>query len=354
MTRKTAFIIAFVTLTILVPVSAQEQGTLTIEGHIVQGSAGGPAIPADLPLQLQIYDASSSNLQTLPTVTSENGAIAFSDAPALPEGGYYVLSTAWAGITQNTLPLDLPEASQPVTFTVYELTDKSSEIVAHQGNLRIEFSGSESLGVQMLLELEYINLGDRIIINGVGTSQTESFTVELPVGAFGIAPEEAPGTVQRFEPISGSGDLPIPGIRDTQPLVPSWPNIMRASYFVPYEQSAVIDMRFPFAVTGFGIFVPDQVLSIESELFVPTTETITSSGKVYTVYEQTTPLKPNEPFKFVLKGARPASLADQQAGTSSSGSKISMFIVIIGAVMLLLTGLVIWLLNSKTSVQDKP
>ena len=118
-----------------------------------------------------------------------------------------------------------------VEFPLYELTDSLENVAASRGNLRIEFTDVNEIGVQMLLELSYGNVGDRIVMQDPNTAEAHSFTIELPIGARGIAPEAPPNETQRYQPITVDGNLDIPGIQDTQPLVPNWVNLMRVSFF---------------------------------------------------------------------------------------------------------------------------
>lgn len=323
------------------------QTTFTVQGTIVQGTPDGTPLPETLPVQLRVFSADGTVRNTFTTTTDNALQFSFTDVPALEDGSYYVLSSPWAGLEQTSLPRLYPEMTTPLEFPLYDVTDSLADVVAQRGNLRIEFTDVNQVGLQMLLELNYSNIGDRIVMSNLNTTEAGAFTIELPVGAFGIAPEEAPGAVQRYRPVSQIGSLPIPGVRDTQPLIPGWPNIMRLSFLVPYEDGAVIDMRFPFSVGDLSVFVREDTVGVESDLLALSERTETSSGRVYQVYNQTQPLEGGEPFKFTLVGT-PTTTVRQVATSSSNGdSTTGILIAIVAGAFFLFLGLIGWLLWAR-------
>ena len=121
---------------------------------------------------------------------------------------------------------------------------------------------------------------------------------------------------------------------------------------MPYEDGAVFDMRFPFSVNDVGIFVREDTVSVESELFNLTDTQDTSSGKTYYLYEQLEPLAPNAPFKFTILGEPiRTTRAGQSASSDSSNSPSSIFIVLIVGVVLLLIGITVWLFVARRNAQ---
>ena len=157
------------------------------------------------------------------------GRFVFGGVPR-SEQNLYAVSTVWNDLEQSSLPQTLAEFAMPLDVPLYDITDSLANVVADRGNLRIDFDEANDLGVQMLLELHYANLGEAIVLQS--REPQAAFTIELPVGAFAIAPEQAPGSIQRYQSVDQIGDLAIPGIVDTQPIVPNWPNVLRASFFL--------------------------------------------------------------------------------------------------------------------------
>ncbi|MBZ0308954.1 MAG: hypothetical protein K8I82_23015, partial [Anaerolineae bacterium] len=253
------------------------QDTFTLTGHLIQGTAGGTALSPELPVRLEILSPEGELRETHHTLSDAAGSFTFENIYRYEDGSLYVLYSQWAGLEQSSLPVTFTENPQSIEFPLYETTTSLKDVVLYEGNLRVTFEQTGT--VQMLLEINYSNLGDKIVLPD---PQAGSFTVELPVGALAVAPEQIEGAAPRFEPVSQIGELAIPGIRDTQPLVPHWPNVLRVSFFVPYELGAIIDMRFPVAVNNMLIFVRQDTVYVEGgDLFALSDETQTSSGQVY-------------------------------------------------------------------------
>ena len=55
---------------------------------------------------------------------------------------------------------------------------------------------------------------------------------------------------------------------------------------MPYSDGAVIDMRFPFAVTDLSVFVREDTVSLVSDTHALSGRQETTSGNIYHVYNQ--------------------------------------------------------------------
>lgn len=320
--------------------------TLTLTGTIRQGTADGPLIPPNLPLTLRVINQSGQELTTYEALSQADMSFSFPDIPRNDEF-YYSISTDWAGLQQSTIPLLPVDIAGPIDFPLYELTDSLSQVVASRGNLRVEFEEINNLGVSMLLEVSYGNLGDRIVWANPNTEAAQSFYIELPVGALGPAPEEAPNTTQRYLALTESNGMPIPRIVDTQPLIPNWPNLLRVSFFLPYQDGAVVDIRFPVALTDMAIFMREDVVTLESDAFTLSEETQTTSGRLYNVYTQNQPLDPNQPMKFTLLGRPETSVAAPLTVSGSSGGSQTTLLLVGGAGVLIFLAIMAWLLVAR-------
>jgi hypothetical protein len=339
------FSFLLLSLLLLGKVSAQED--FHLQGQLIQGTLDGAPLTDGLPLQLNILTTTGEQVESLNSFSQSDGTFSFENVPAYPDH-FYVVAATWAGIEQSSYPVKYEALPEILEFPLYEITDQLSEVVSNGGNLRIEFTDVNQVGIQMLLEVEYLNLSDRIIIS-------DQATVELPVGAYGVAPQQAANTVQRFEVVNTSSDLPIPGIVDTQPLVPTWANVLRASFFVPYQDGAVVDMRFPFAVTNFGVFVRVDTVSVESNILSLTNEQQTSSGRVYRLYEQTQPLAPGEPFRFTLLGKPIQTVRSSPGQASDNTTSSATFLLIFGVgTLIVFLGLMTWLVRARQTESKTP
>lgn len=329
--------------------AGESSGTLSLSGRLIQGTADGPPLPAQIPLRLSIFSPEGALVESFNGISQADYSYTFPDLPRY-EGHFYAISATWAGLEQSTLPFkpdELEAQGGVLDFPLYEVTDSLGGVLGSRGNLRVEFSETDTLGLLILMEVVYSNIGDRIVLANPNTPLAESFTLELPVGAYGLSFEEAPGPRQRYAEVAAVDGMPIPGIRDTQPLVPNWPHLMRASFFLPYEDGAVIDFRFPFPVTDFGVFVREDRVSLEGDLFQQTEQTETTSGKVYRLYIQTRPLEADEAFKFTLLG-RPVETAAIEPNTTGGELGLGSLFIGMGLMMLLVIGgLVLWLVSTR-------
>jgi hypothetical protein len=342
---KRFFMLFIAALVVFTTVQAQDTTNLT--GKLIQGTAGGAPLAPDIPVRLEIFSSEGELRETYSAISDAEGNVVFESVPRYTDGSLYVLVATWAGIEQSSLPVTLTENSQSLELPLYETTTSLNDVVLYEGNLQVNFEQTNAVGVQMLLEITYTNLGDKIVL---ANPVTGAFTAELPVGALAIAPEQVEGSALRFQPVDQIGDLAIPGIRDMQPLVPNWPNIMRVSFFVPYELGAIIDMRFPFSVNNIRIFVRQDTVYVDGgELFEFTDETETSSGRVYQIYEQTRPLKSGEPFKFSLVGQPTQTVQKSSERSSDDGSSSAMTIVlvVVFVALVIFVGLTVWLVQAR-------
>jgi len=322
--------------------AAHAQETFALTGRVIQGTVDGSPLAEGYALQLLILGEDGGLIETRHSQSRPDGTFIFDGVPSNP-AFFYAVTTQWAGIEQSSIPLKKEEISAAggVEFALFDVTDSLDNVVVSGGNLRVEFPPTGQLGVQILLELTYVNLGNRLIYSPAG-----ALAIELPVGAFGTAMEETSSGTGRFTVV----DSLIPAIVDMQPLVPDVPYILRASFFVPYADGAVLDIRFPVAMNDLSIFIRDDRVELQSNLHTPADTQSTSSGNVYRVYDQTTPLLPGEPFKFTLLGniTPPPTLASQP--TSSSGTVLVA--LILGAV-LVFSGLMAWFVLARRTEADK-
>lgn len=331
-----------------IPLSlSQAQETFMLEGQLRLASEDAPELSEALPLQLTIIRGDGFSVATLEGLSAADGGFSFADVPIYLEGHFYSVATQWAGIEQRSLPRPFTDLrAEPLDFPLYEVTDNVQEVVATHGDLRIDFTTGDF--VQMLLVLHYVNIGDEIVIQNPNSAQARAFTLELPVGAFGVAVDEASGSLARYQTVAQVDGLPIPGIADTQPLVPGWPNVLRASFLVPYQDGAVIDLRFPFAVSNLGVAVREDTISVQSDLLRFTDERETTSGQVYWRYEQRAPLEPNEAYKFTLVG-RPVERAFAQSSSPTQNVNFSaLLLVVLGlGLLMVMMFLGLWFLRAR-------
>lgn len=131
-----AFVFALVSA-----VWAEEQGV--IEGSVVNGTAGGPEIPAGIPVTLHVYQGEAESA-TLQTATTAAGQFRFEELATganwsyLTEAVYRDVSYA----TQAPVGFEIGETVLNVPVMVYETTDDGSAITLDSGHMIIESFGT--------------------------------------------------------------------------------------------------------------------------------------------------------------------------------------------------------------------
>lgn len=327
---------------LVLPAHAQDE-TFTLAGQLTQGTPNGSPLRENLPLLLKILDENGQEIGVKQTLAQNDFRFQFENLPANPQH-FYVVTATWAGLEQTTPPLTLALLPASLDFPLYETTADLGDVVAYRGNVRLEFEEVNRLGLQVLVELSYTNLGDRIVWN---EALRHSLVMELPVGAFGFAAEvPSANAAQRYQFIDEVANLAIPAVKDTLPLLPNFPNVMRISFFVPYDDGAVIDMRLPLALDDFRLFMRAEQVQLTSADLQLTEETETSSGRVYQVYEQIVPFERNQPIQFTLLGT---SINSQPPlpPVNERGSNAVIFVGIV--VAMIFSGVILWLIHRTNS-----
>ncbi|GIK63248.1 MAG: hypothetical protein BroJett018_10420 [Chloroflexota bacterium] len=316
-------------------VSAVAQDTLTIQGQLVVGSLDGSPIPSGLSVELQMVSVRDGLLQTQSIPTNADGTFTFVNVPRFGPEIFYTVSAVYAGLRQSTPPFSADDVDEQGTIELrlYETTDQLSKLEIAQATTQIDFTDLQQVGLKILLELQVFNLGDRIpyFANEVDPTRLVTFHFELPVGAYNIAPEGASGA-QRF--IIQEGVIPV--IYDTQPIFPGWPtpHVIRLSYFLPYEGSAIIDQIFPVSVRNFSVWVPENEIQVTGDLFERTDDQQPEGSRLtYHVYQQKSPLPANENLKFTVAGV-PERAATAKSENERGGSALVALLGVLSSLII--------------------
>lgn len=327
---------------------AVAQDSLTIQGRLVMGSLDGSPIPAGLLVDLQMVSVQDGLLQTQSIPADADGIFTFVNIPRFGSEIFYTVSAVYAGLRQSSPPFSADDMDQQGTIELrlYETTDQLNKLEIAQATTQIDFTDVQKVGLKILLELQIFNLGDRIpyFVNETDPTRLATFHFELPVGAYSIAPEGESGA-QRF--IIQEGIIPV--IYDTQPIFPGWPtpHIVRLSYFLPYEGSAIIDQIFPVSVRNFSVWVPENEIQVTGDLFERADDQQPEGSRLtYHVYQQKSPLPANENLKFTLEGVPERAATTKSDEDEQSGSVLVALIVV--SISLIMGGAVgYWLWASR-------
>ncbi|MCI0709334.1 MAG: hypothetical protein L0154_04145 [Chloroflexi bacterium] len=333
-------VILFVVMLLLpVPVTAQE--TFTINGQVVQGTIDGAPLPQNLPLQLVIIGPDNVVVQEFNTTAGPDYSFSFAGVPVMGDDHTYAVTTTYAGLPQVSLPVPASEASF-IEFPLYETTTtiNPAQMRILAGDMIIAFQNVEQIGVAVIFEMTILNVGNRILYG-----EEPSFTFELPVGAYNVAPLIEEGVQTRTQMLRFEAAT-IPLVHDQAPILPNVPHTISVSYFMPYELGAIIHQVFPVAVTNLTIWVPDGTVFVESDYHQKSEDTITDRGVTYVAYDQTESIEVDENNAanviFSLGGVPPQSQrtsVNERSDDDNGG--ISPLIFALAGGLLLLLG-VVW------------
>lgn len=235
---------------------ALAQGTGTLEGAVVNGTAGGPAVGAGLPVTLHLLQG-DSELKVLETTTDASGAFRFEglDTDAnlayLPEVVYLEVP-----YRSDALRFGAGQTSLAATLTVYELSGDDSTIRLDSVHMIAESFGQ----VLRITEIHLFgNSGDRTYVGADSTGDKRAtLFIPLPENAVGLAfGEDTPP--DRFVEVEG-------GLMDTQPVPPGQEaSLAFFSYHLPVSGETVpLERRFAYPVTTLNVLVAQPGLNLQS------------------------------------------------------------------------------------------
>ena len=238
-------------------VSAQAQKGGVIDGQVVNGTAGGPAIGAGITVTLYLVQ-SDTVTGTLQTATDSAGQFHFEGLATDPDISYWP-EAVYLGVTYTSAaPVEFKEgqATQTVTLPVYETTDDDSQIAIDSGHIIVE-----SFGTMLRISEAYLfgNGGDRTYVGRPGPEgQVTTVGIPLPPDAVGLAfGEEVP--TDRF--VQSEGKL-----LDTEPVPPGKETLtIFYSYHVPVTDSSVhIERSYNYPITALTVLLTQPGLALSS------------------------------------------------------------------------------------------
>ncbi len=347
------------------PVLDQEE-TLTVRGRLVQGTAGGEAISAGLPMQLYALDVHGNMAGVYEGESGDGGVFTF-EKVARAVGNMYLVQVTYDGIAQGAQVPAINGDEETVTqdITVYERTTDTSTIAITWAQMLINYAPIEQFGLEVWLRLELANTGDRIVTLDETAGPNNWFVsvaIELPPNAFGIQPMQAEGS-QRYD-VEVVDNVPI--VRDTWPLRPGQVHTVTIAYYLPYEDGAVIDQAFGYPVVDGAVLLPNDTVKLVSSQFdeagawryrvsaggVRVTELAPDEkidpDKDFTLVKEhllTRPLTASERLIFELVGRPTRTISVMSASPSSGEGGADIVPLILAAAGLLIIGAagVLWL-----------
>jgi hypothetical protein len=250
-----AVVAALSAFSFVVPSLAQTTGVL--EGQVVNGTAGGPAIGAGLPVILHGFrgDAEVSSLET---TTDAQGKFRFEGLDTDPALEYWpevvYLDVAYA--PDEPVQFDGAGTELASTVTVYETTTDDAGIRIDSVHMIVE-SFDQVLRVS---EIHLVgNAGDRTYVGtGAESGQGETILVPLPADAVGLSFGESM-PADRFLEVEA-------GLRDTEPVPPGRETaLVFFSYHLMVGGDTVpLERRFAYPLNSLSLLVAQPGLTVRS------------------------------------------------------------------------------------------
>lgn len=279
--------------------------TFDIVGVVRNGTRNAP-LPANLPLELR-YGNHAAGIQSQQMPLNADGSFRFTDVPYNPEYAYVVFTR----YDRMVFPGDSLSGAEMLAvadsydLTIYERTedlfvlsindiqttispmDPNAPIVADDGTT------GEGIGPGLLFQQVFTisNSADRAFLQPVSDDLYISLPIDLPPGAVILNDPNDRRYIAVQEQFT---------IVDTQPIFPGDDHTLQVFYFVPYENSAVIDQNMTIPLNG------DVTVRL-----APTDLTLSGGGFVQAAdanpnvnrYVGTFDLARNESLRFDLEGA---------------------------------------------------
>ncbi len=309
---------------------------LMVTGQVTNGSAGG-TLPAGVELTLHQFDPNTGGETSYTTTLNEDGSYTFADVPH-SDGRMYLVSLMYNGVAfGSTVYTPAAGETGPVetAIEVYETATDPSVIQFDTGVMRISFS---SMGMEVAEVLSVTNASDRIFLTDEHISDTQrvALRIPLPPGATGIAFE--PGMQRRFV-VAEDGMT----VLDTRPVRPGSDTLI-ISYFLPYEDGAVIEQVFDYVFHGpFHLLTEAGQVTVEPGVFQSPSEQVDMGQRSFDAYITDLDLRAGEAFRFTITG-RPNAAAASGA-PEGKGLPAAVVILLIGGTILVGAGGFMFLLR---------
>jgi mono/diheme cytochrome c family protein len=343
------------------------QGTLTVRGHLIRGTANGAPIPPGLAMQLYALDVNGNLIGVYETTSDADGGYEFQNV-ARAAGDVYLVQVQYADVPQGAQISAIQGDEQEITrdVTVYERTTDPSSIAITWMQMLVNYAPINQFGIEVWLRLELANTGDQIVTTDEKAGPNDWFVsvkMDMPVGSFGIEPMQTEGS-QRYVVAEVNG---VPVVSDTWPLRPGQAHSITIAYYLPYKDGAVLDQSFNYPVVDASVLLPNDTVSFKSDQFdsqgvwryrvdhggvrvteLEPSEQIDPASDFTLVksYDLLKPLPTNERMIFELAG-RPTRTIDLMSPTSKSSSTgrdntLPMILGAAGVAVIALAGGLYW------------
>jgi hypothetical protein len=331
---------------------ATAQGAGTLEGQVVNGTAGGADAGAGIPVALRVV-RDGVEMETLEATTDADGRFRFEGLDTDPGLEY------WPEAIYLDVPYASPEPSRfggdgtavAATITVHQTTGDDSGISLDSAHIIVESFGE----VLRISEIHiFSNSGDRTYIGSEGDAgQPSTVFIPLPDNAVGVAFGE--GMPEgRFVQVGG-------GLVDTEPIPPGdEASLVFFSYhlMVPGE-TVPLERSFAYPLGTVNVLVAQPGLTLNSDA-IQSMGPQNFQGRQYAFYA-TRDLAADTPLamEFVVSAEGPSLSGSEGAtapaamppasGTASRGSQDLLLLLGFALTALAVVAAVIYPLATKPS-----
>jgi hypothetical protein len=255
---------------------ALAQGEGVIEAQVVNGTEGGDPVEG-LTVTLNAFQGTTEELDSLTALADTEGRVRFEGLDTSLNITYF-LSTTYADVDYNSLPLNFEEGGETTlgaVIEVYETTENTDEAAIRVERMHV-FVDFED-GVMSVGELHiFTNTGDRTFVgvHDPELGQRVTLRFALPEGA----------TDLRFQ-MGGGGDRHLAteyGFADTEVVRPGTSQQVLYGYTLRYGEADTFDFVRPllYPTANLNVLVPRVGLDVTSDQ-VELSEISTVEGQVY-------------------------------------------------------------------------
>lgn len=272
--RRFLVILAALLALLLGTIHAQGRELGSIQGRVVNGSAGGGSL-AGLEVTLEGIGPDGTELPPRKALIESDGSFAFAGLP-LGEGYTYRVRLSYTDVVYTSPEVRLrPDApTTSLELTVYEPTTSDSALKGTIDHLVLDFDpATHTLWVLEYLVIE--NTGDTTFVGSAAPDQQglrATLRFLLPPG------------VEQVELLRGvTPEQTIPwegGFADTSPLPPGSREVV-FSYTLPYESERyTLQKTLAYPTDKVAVLVPDVGVNVHSDA-LPNVSTTDVEGQSY-------------------------------------------------------------------------
>ena len=233
---------------------------LAVSGQVTNGTAGS-TLTTPLDVQLSVIKTDSTIEDVAITQTDTDGNFSFEAILIEPEMVYFTSTTYNERIfTSEPILVERPEDALDLPIRLYDLTDDPSVIQIERYVVQLR-AFEDGLQVAEFVFLR--NTSDRVFTQSTPIAPDSplyaSATLTLPPGA--IIGGTGGNQSTRYQV-----DQENFRVTDTQPIVPDVEHLMQVVYFLPFEDSAIIEHELNYLLNGeVRLLVAPTDLQVQSQ-----------------------------------------------------------------------------------------